>query len=387
MSFGVYIHIPYCVKKCPYCDFNSYGVGKRIPEREYTEAILKEINLYRELIGEFPLGSIFFGGGTPSLFSPNSIGKIMGEILTMASPLDSIEVSLEVNPKTADLENLRGLRDAGVNRISVGVQSFSERKLKLLGRINTPDDSRKILYDIIKAGYKNFNLDLMFGVSFETIDEWRADLEEALGFNTTHISAYCLTIEDDTEFGTLYSGGKLPLPDEDTLTDMLSFTSGFLEDAGYRQYEISNFAKPGFECKHNLLYWRGENYLGLGAGAHSHFFSDRFNHWGTRWANLKNPDLYIKTVLEGKKPLAFTEYLKKEEAFEDKILMGLRLQEGISLASIKERFGAKLRPDKLDSLIDGGFLEFSGDLIRLSKKGILVSNELIMRLLDSLAFE
>src|SRR5581483_3590899 len=206
MSFGVYIHIPYCVKKCPYCDFNSYGVGKRIPEREYTEAILKEINLYRELIGAFPLGSIFFGGGTPSLFSPNSIGKIMGEILTMASPLDSIEVSLEVNPKTADLENLRGLRDAGVNRISVGVQSFSERKLKLLGRINTPDDSRKILYDIIKAGYKNFNLDLMFGVSFETIDEWRADLEEALGFNTTHISAYCLTIEDDTEFGTLYSG-------------------------------------------------------------------------------------------------------------------------------------------------------------------------------------
>jgi oxygen-independent coproporphyrinogen-3 oxidase len=387
MSFGVYIHIPYCVKKCPYCDFNSYGVGKRIPEKEYTEAILKEINLYRELIEKFPLGSIFFGGGTPSLFSPNSIGKIMGEILTMASPLDSIEVSLEVNPKTADLENLRGLRDAGVNRISVGVQSFSERKLKLLGRINTPDDSRKILYDIIKAGYKNFNLDLMFGVSFETIDEWRADLEEALGFNTTHISAYCLTIEDDTEFGTLYSRGKLPLPDEDTLTDMLSFTSGFLEGADYRQYEISNFAKPGFECKHNLLYWRGENYLGLGAGAHSHFFSDRLNHWGTRWANLKNPDLYIKTVLEGKKPLAFTEYLKKEEAFEDKILMGLRLQEGISLASIKERFGAKLRPDKLDSLIDGGFLEFSGDLIRLSKKGILVSNELIMRLLDSLAFE
>ncbi len=387
MSFGVYIHIPYCVKKCPYCDFNSYGVGKRIPEKEYTEAILKEINLYRELIEEFPLGSIFFGGGTPSLFSPNSIGKIMDEILTIASPLDSIEVSLEVNPKTADLENLRGLRDAGVNRISVGVQSFSERKLKLLGRINTPDDSRKILYDIIKAGYKNFNLDLMFGVSFETIDEWRADLEEALGFNTTHISAYCLTIEDDTEFGTLYSGGKLPLPDEGTLTDMLSFASGFLEDAGYRQYEISNFAKPGFECKHNLLYWRGENYLGLGAGAHSHIFSDRFNHWGTRWANLKNPDLYIKTVLEGKKPLAFTEYLKKEEAFEDKILMGLRLREGISLASIKERFGAKLRPDKLDSLIDGGFLEFSGDLIRLSKKGILVSNELIMRLLDSLAFE
>lgn len=387
MPFGVYVHIPYCVKKCPYCDFNSYGVGKRIPEKEYTEAILKEINLYRGLIEGFPLDSIFFGGGTPSLFSSNIIGKIIGEILKAASPLNSIEVSLEVNPKTADLEKLKGLRDAGVNRISVGVQSFAARKLKLLGRINTSDDSRRILDDIIKAGYENFNLDLMFGVSFETIDEWRADLEKALGFNTTHISAYCLTIEDDTEFGTLYSGGKLPLPDEDTLTDMLSFTSDFLEDAGYRQYEISNFAKRGFECKHNLLYWKGENYLGLGAGAHSHIFSDRFNHWGTRWANLKNPDLYMKTVLEGKKPLTFTEYLEKEEAFEDKILMGLRLQEGISLTNIKERFGTKLRSDKLDSLMEGGFLELSGDFIRLSKKGILVSNELIMRFLDSLIFE
>jgi len=307
--------------------------------------------------------------------------------LKVASPLDSIEVSLEVNPKTADLHKLKGLRHAGVNRISVGVQSFSERKLKLLGRINTFDDSRRILEDIIKAGFENFNLDLMFGVSSETLDEWRSDLEIALGFNTTHISAYCLTIEDNTEFEALYSMGKLRLPDDDTLTDMLSFTSDFLVDADYSQYEISNFAKPGFECRHNLLYWRGEDYLGLGAGAHSHISLSGISSWGTRWANLKNPDIYMKTVFDGEKPLAFTEYLKKEEAFEDKILMGLRLQEGISLTNIKEKFGTRLRPDKLDSLIDGGFLEFSGELIRMSKKGLLVSNELIRRVLDSLVFE
>ncbi len=384
MSFGVYVHIPYCVKKCPYCDFNSYGVGKRIPEREYTEAILKELDLYRELIEGSPLSSIFFGGGTPSLFSPESIGKIISNVLEVTSPLSSIEVSLEINPKTVGLEELKGLRDVGVNRISVGVQSFSERKLKLLGRINTSDDSRRILEDVIKAGFENFNLDLMFGVSFETLDEWRVDLEKALRFNTTHISAYLLTIEDDTEFGALYTAGKLSLPDEDTLTDMLFFTSDFLEDAGYRQYEISNFAKPEFACRHNLLYWKGESYLGLGAGAHSHISSDRFDHWGTRWANLKNPDVYMKTVLDGRKPLAFTESLQREEALEDKVLMGLRLQEGISLINIKERFGRKLRSDKLDSLLANGFIEFFNNSLRLSKKGMLLSNELIIRVLDSL---
>lgn len=386
MSLGVYIHIPYCVKKCPYCDFNSYGVGKGIPEKEYTAAILRELNLYSESIKGFPISSIFFGGGTPSLFTPDSIGEIIGEILELASPLDSIEVSLEVNPKTADLHKLKGLRHAGVNRISVGVQSFSERKLRLLGRINTSDDSRRILEDIIKAGFENFNLDLMFGVSSETLDEWGSDLEIALGFNTTHISAYCLTIEDNTEFEALYSVGKLPLPDDGTLTDMLSYTFEFLEEAGYRQYEISNFAKPGFECKHNLLYWRGEDYLGLGAGAHSHISLSGISSWGTRWANLKNPDIYMKTVFEGKKPLAFTEYLEKGEAFEDKILMGLRLREGISFRDIKERFGTELRLNKLEPLIGNGFLEFSGELIRLSKKGILVSDELIRRVLDSLVF-
>ena len=387
MTFGVYVHIPYCVKKCPYCDFNSYGVGRRIPEKEYTEAVLREIDSYEESIEKLPLHSIFFGGGTPSLFSADSIGKIISKILETTLPLDSIEVSLEVNPKTADLEKLKALKDVGVNRMSVGVQSFSERKLKLLGRINTPDDSRRVLEDIIKAGFNNFNLDLMFGVSFETLEEWRTDLEKALEFNTNHISAYCLTIEDDTEFGVLYSDGKLLLPDEDTLTEMLTFTGDFLDKAGYKQYEISNFAKLGHECRHNLLYWRGEDYLGLGAGAHSHLDLNERSSWGVRWANLKNPDLYMRTVLEGKRPLAFTELLSKEEALQDKIMMGLRLGEGINLTSFKERFGAKWYSDSLSALFKQGFLELSDNSLHLTKKGILVSNELIMRVCDSWVYE
>ncbi len=387
MAFGVYVHIPYCIKKCPYCDFNSYGVGKRIPEEEYTEAVLKELDFYRESIENLPLISIFFGGGTPSLFSGESIGKIIDKILEMTLPLDSLEVSLEVNPKTADLKKLEGLREAGVNRISVGIQSFSERKLEILGRINSPDDSRRVLEDISKAGFANFNLDLMYGVSFETLDEWMLDLEKALEFNTSHISAYCLTIEDDTEFGTLNSQNKLQLPDEGVLTDMISFTSAFLEHAGYRQYEISNFAKPGFECGHNLLYWRGENYLGLGAGAHSHLSLNDYPSWGMRFANLKNPALYMKTVREGKRPLSFTEFLNRQEALEDSVLMGLRLKEGVNLINLKERFGVKFLSDKLDFLFDKGFIELSDNSLQLSKKGVLVSDELIARVLDSLVLE
>ncbi len=387
MPFGVYVHIPYCVKKCPYCDFNSYGVGKRIPEKEYTEAVLRELDFYREAVEKLHITSIFFGGGTPSLFSPVTIGKIIDEILRITSPLDSIEVSLEVNPKTADLEKLSGFREIGVNRISVGVQSFLERKLKLLGRVNTPSDSRRVLEDIIRAGFENFNLDLMFGVPFETPDEWRVDLERAMEFYTTHVSSYCLTIEDDTVFGTLYSEGKLPLPDEETLAEMLTLTDEFLELAGYKQYEISNYAKRGSECKHNLLYWRGEDYLGLGAGAHSHLSSDKKSLWGIRWANLKNPDLYMKSVLEGKKPVAFTEYLKKEDALHDKVLMGLRLRDGISLINLNEKFGTKLYSDRLSILLREGYLEVSDNSLHLTKKGILVSNELITRVCDSLVFE
>ena len=384
MSFGVYVHIPYCIKKCPYCDFNSYGVGKRIPEREYTDSLLRELDFYGESIEKFPLNSIFFGGGTPSLFSPESIGKIISRILEAASPSDRLEVSLEVNPKTADLEKLSGFRDVGVNRVSVGVQSFSERKLKLLGRINSPDDSRRVLEDIIKAGFDNFNLDLMFGVSFETLEEWKADLERALEFGPTHISAYCLTIEDDTDFGALYSQGKLPLPDEDILTEMLTLTGDFLEEAGYKQYEISNFAKPANECRHNLLYWRGEDYLGLGAGAHSHFDKVEKFHWGVRWANLKNPDHYMKTVLGGKKPLAFTEFLSRDEAIEDKVLMGLRLVDGMNLNSFGERFGGGLYSERMSTLLKEGFLDLSDDSLHLTKKGIPVSNDVILRVLDAL---
>jgi putative oxygen-independent coproporphyrinogen III oxidase len=383
MGFGIYVHIPYCVKKCPYCDFNSYGVGRLIPEVEYTKALLAELEIYSDVIARYPLASIFFGGGTPSLFSSESIGRVIKKILRITPPLESLEVSIEVNPKTVDLGKLFDFREAGVNRVSLGVQSFSEKKLKFLGRINSPEDSIGILEDVVKAGFKNFNADLMYGCSFETPSEWRAELDMIREFNTTHVSAYCLTIEDDTEFAGLYSKGKLILPDDETLSDMISLTCDVLNGEGYSQYEISNFAKPGFECRHNMLYWRGENYLGIGAGAHSHLDRCLQSEWGVRWANVKNPSLYLKRIFEGERPVDFMEILDRQTALKDRVLMGLRLGEGVDVGEIEDRFSVDLMSQQLHYLIGDEFIELSDNRLRFNKKGLLVSNSIIYKILEA----
>lgn len=385
MAFGVYIHIPYCVKKCPYCDFNSWGIKESFPESGYTESLLRELEFYRDEIEGRELTSVFFGGGTPSLFDPESIGRIISGIYSMTRPAPDIEVSLEVNPKTADLEKLRGLRDAGVNRISVGVQSFSPRKLEFLGRINSPEDGRRILDDVRSAGFSNYNLDLMYGTGGETPDEWRSDLEEAVTFGTSHISAYCLTIEKGTEFGALFSKGKLILPGEDSLSQFIDFTTAFLDGAGYSQYEISNYSKPRFECRHNLLYWKGDDYIGLGAGAHSHLNCAEGSPWGMRWGNVRPPVSYMKAVGEGKRPVDFKESLSMEEAVEDRIIMGFRLNEGLDVKGLQNYFGVSPDRSRIESLGEDGFLEMSGDVIRLTKKGTLLSDEIIVRLVSSLS--
>lgn len=384
MAFGVYIHIPYCVKKCPYCDFNSWGIKGSFPESDYTESVLRELELYRDEIEGRELTSVFFGGGTPSLFDPGSIESIISKIYGLTSPAPDIEVSLEVNPKTADLEKLRGLREAGVNRISVGVQSFSQRKLEFLGRINTPGDGRRILDEVRSAGFRNYNFDLMYGTGGETPQEWLGDLEEAVTFGSNHISAYCLTIEKGTEFGALFSKGKLLLPGEESLSEFIDFTTAFLAGAGYSQYEISNYARPGFECRHNLLYWKGEDYIGLGAGAHSHLKSAPGSPWGLRWANVRPPVSYMKAVREGKRPVDFSERLTMEEAVEDRIIMGFRLNEGLDVKGLRNNYGVSPDRGRMESLSEDGFLEMSGDVIKLTKKGTLLSDEIIVRLVSSL---
>jgi oxygen-independent coproporphyrinogen-3 oxidase len=384
MPFGIYIHIPYCVTKCPYCDFNSYGLGSNFPEKDYTETVLRELLLYRNEIEGAEITSIFFGGGTPSLFDPESIEKIISGIYKITNPISDIEISLEVNPKTADLQKLKALKSAGINRISTGIQSFSERKLKFLGRINAPQDSKRILKDIVKAGYENFSMDLMYGTRDETFSEWESDLREAVSFDFPHISAYCLTIEDGTEFGRRFKEGSLKIPSDDRLSEFIEYTSEYLENSGYNQYEISNYAKAGYECFHNLLYWKGQSYLGLGAGAHSHLSPAISTSWGKRWANLRNPAMYMKSISEGNKPVDFSEELKCVEAVQDKVLMGLRLKEGVNISELESRFKLNTDMVKIGRLIEDGFLENTENSYRLTRKGNLLSNAVILKFVEAL---
>jgi oxygen-independent coproporphyrinogen-3 oxidase len=384
MSFGIYIHIPFCITKCPYCDFNSYGVGSNFPEKEYTESVLQELELYRSEIDGAEITSIFFGGGTPSLFDPQNIQKIISGIYKITNPISDIEISLEVNPKTADLEKLKGLKSAGINRISTGIQSFSERKLKFLGRINSPEDSRRILNNIVKAGYKNYSMDLMYGTRNETFSEWEYDLREAVSFDYPHISAYCLTIEDGTEFSRRFKEGSLKVPSDDRLSEFIEYTSEFLENSGYNQYEISNYSREGFECSHNMLYWKGQSYLGLGAGAHSHLSSTVTSSWGKRWANLRNPAMYMNSIGGGIKPVDFSEELKCEEAVQDKVLMGLRLKEGVNISELESRFKLNTDMVKIGRLIEDGFLENTENSYRLTRKGNLLSNAVILKFVEAL---
>lgn len=242
-TLGVYIHLPYCMKKCPYCDFNSYGVGEDFPEKEYIDSLIKEIDLNSNLFKDRVFDTVFFGGGTPSLFSPKSVSEIINKLVKVSCLSSSTEITLEINPKTSDLAKLKDYYSLGVNRASVGIQSFSNRKLRFYGRLNTSDEGEKTLEDVKSAGFENFNLDLIYGSRLETIEELKNDLKKAFNFEPAHISAYCLTIEDGTEFGSLYRQGKLKLPEDEVLSDMYRLVSDLVQSEGYEHYEISNFSR------------------------------------------------------------------------------------------------------------------------------------------------
>ncbi len=383
-DFGVYVHIPYCLTKCPYCDFNSYGVGTDYPEDEYTGALMSELESYKnELQGKVP-GSIFFGGGTPSLFSAKNIAVVIEGVLHNLGSRDDIEITLEVNPKTADLKKLKEFRSAGVNRISVGIQSFSERKLNYLGRLNSPLEGLQILKDINRAGYENSNLDLIYGTGMETLEELEHDINCALGAGTTHISAYCLTIEPGTVFGKMFSTGRLDLPTDQSIREMMELVNARLESEGYTQYELSNYARPGCECRHNLLYWRGDEYLGLGAGAHSHIKSFASAPWGKRWANYKLPRKYMAEVVKGRRPVDWAECLSKQEALTDRVLMGLRLSGGIDYAQLENEFETKAEIEKISHLTRDRFIKIEDQKIFLTQKGRYYSDDLIAKVLSSM---
>lgn len=392
-AFALYLHLPFCVHKCPYCDFNSYGLEDYLKknqltstsvEERYTAALISELSA-RAAEPDWEgreISTIFFGGGTPSLFSLDSLAQIIHAIHRHFKLCDDIEITLEANPGTIReelaQEKLFGLRKLGVNRISMGTQSFNNKKLAKLGRIHRVEDAVLAVANVRAAGFENFNLDLMYGIQGETIAELRVDLEEITKFSSQHISAYCLTIEPGTEFGRLAKKGHSITVDEELQAEMYDFVKDSLQARGYQQYEISNFAKPGEACRHNLAYWSGVDYLGLGAGAHSYRRAQVPSaSFGYRWSNLPGPLEFMNRRERGLPTKQLEEEIDLPQAITEFFFLRLRKNCGVSRAEYQSELGLSFSPElegSIEQLVKQGLLTDDGQRIALTARGFLFAN-------------
>jgi len=376
-SFSLYLHIPYCQAKCPYCDFNSHA-AQQWPEQRYVDALRAEMRHYAQQApwagGE--IGTIFFGGGTPSLFAAASIGNILNEAAQLWPLAPDIETTLEANPGTITLDKLAGFRAADVNRMSFGVQSFAAHHLRTLGRIHDANEAKAAVTLARQAGFSRVSIDLIFALPNQTLDEWEADLAQACGLEPDHISAYNLTYEEGTPFHHWRAQGLLRQLPEEIEVAMFTRTREILAAARYDQYEISNYARPGQACRHNLNYWHSGPYLGVGAGAHS--YAERF-----RWSNEKSPTKYLRDVEAHGHARVFEEALDERQARGEFVFLGLRCLDGFSGALFRERFGddfPMLYPHVSD-LRDGGLLEFVAGHWRLTPPGVLLADSVFVTFL------
>jgi oxygen-independent coproporphyrinogen-3 oxidase len=378
--FSLYIHIPYCISKCPYCDFNSHVVAE-IPEEAYTDNLLRELEFYgdQEDWHGRVVQSIFFGGGTPSTFKPASIGKLLAWIAaTFPINLDC-EITLEANPGTVDSDKFFGYRDAGVNRISVGVQSFQPRLLKFLGRIHSADEARKALNIVRQAGFNNFSFDLIYANPGQTLKELEADLDAALEFQPPHLSAYNLTFEEGTPFHYEYRAGRMQSLSEDDEIAMAELIEKKFSTAGLSRYEISNYSRHGWHSRHNVNYWRGGDYLGLGAGAHSYSgAADGVTR--RRWSNEKNPAKYMQYAKQSRQAVVEREEIDLAKGASEFMFLGLRMTEGVSIHKFSSKFGktpAEFYP-RIRDWIRGDLLEEKQGYLKLTSKGLLVANSIFV---------
>lgn len=370
-AFSLYLHIPYCDSKCPYCDFNSYA-AKRWPEDDYAAALIAELRhaAIQAPWADGAIHTIFFGGGTPSLFAPATIAALLDAVRALWPVAGGAEITLEANPGTVDVDKLAGFRAAGINRISFGVQSFHDRHLRTLGRIHSAAQAEAAIAAARAAGFANLNLDLIFAVPGQTLAEWEADLERAIALRPDHVSAYGLTYEEGTAFHAQRRSGALAPQSEEIEVAMFGRARELLGARGYAPYEISNFARPGRACAHNLNYWRAGAYLGVGAGAHS------FATPSHRWGNEKSPRRYIDRASRDGSARAGEEALSAGQARGEYAFLGLRCSDGFSAADFRARFGVE--PDAafphLAGLERDALLERAGDRWRLTARGLLVAD-------------
>ncbi len=386
-SLALYLHIPFCSAKCGYCDFNSYEhLDHLVPE--YTPALVNEIELWAPAARQHRVSSVFFGGGTPSLTSLEDLEAITGAVRERYAVDPEAEWTLEANPTELTAQHLTGMRALGINRLSMGVQSMHADELELLDRQHTPARVVEAVAAARAAGFDNLNLDLIFGLIGHTEERWRDTLEQVLALEPEHLSCYALSVEPETALYYRVEKGLLPEPDPDVAAAQYEWTRGRLAEAGYEHYEISNWAKPGRRCEHNLVYWRAEPYLGMGAGAHSFFVGQRF-------ANVDAPNRYVEAVNASAEERAargrgtMQQIVGRETPDEatgraDVAILGLRLLEGIDEAGFADRFGTTLDAEfgpALERHERLGLIERADGRVRLTERGLLLSNEVFIDLL------
>lgn len=379
-GFAVYVHWPFCKSKCPYCDFNSH-VRERVDHDRWRTGLLRELDHYADLTAGRTVTSIFFGGGTPSLMEPSTVGAIVDRIARRWTVADGLEVTLEANPTSVEADKFRAFRSAGINRVSLGIQALDDASLKFLGREHNAAEATGAI-ELAARTFDRFSFDLIYARPGHTVAAWQAELARALDYAVGHLSVYQLTIEQGTAFYPLHARGDLVLPDEDLAGDLYEATQSQLTAAGLPAYEISNHARPGEESRHNLTYWRYGDYVGIGPGAHGRLTLD-----GEKFATRAHraPEIWLERVERDGHGAAAPDPIDRDARGTELLMMGLRLTEGVRLARLTEETGRSLDdfvdPAALSRLIDGGFLTRDADRLVATPEGLQRLNAVLAAIL------
>lgn len=372
-GFGIYVHWPFCLSKCPYCDFNSHVRFAKPDETRYAAAIAAELTHAAAATGRRTVNSIFFGGGTPSLMAPETVATILQKISQLWTPAPDIEITLEANPTSVEAGRFRGYRAAGVNRVSLGVQSLDNEALRFLGRLHSAEEALRAVATA-RDNFPRISFDLIYARPEQTPAAWRAELARALGEGAEHLSLYQLTIEPETPFEALYNKGRLKIPNSDAGRALWDVTQELCDGAGLPAYEISNHARAGAECRHNLVYWRYGEYVGVGPGAHG-----RLGNGAARRATMseKHPEKWLSLVERNGHGLVVDEAVSANEQADEYLLMGLRLREGIDLARYRALKGAPLDAAQIALLQAGGLIEAQANGLRVTSSGFPILDAIV----------
>jgi oxygen-independent coproporphyrinogen III oxidase len=377
---SLYLHIPFCERKCLYCDF--YSVENFSPMAEFLEALHHEIDLRASYANNSTFDTIFFGGGTPSLLHPTQLELLLTHLHHTFSIADDAEITLETNPGTVTVEKLRAYRALGVNRLSIGVQSFHEDELRFLSRIHDRAEAIRCVESARVAGFGNLSIDLIFSLPGQDLFRWDSSLAQAVALETEHISAYSLIVEDNTPLARLVEGKQISPNPLETEAEMFNHTMAFLESHGFEHYEVSNYARPGFRSRHNHNYWNHQNYLGFGPSAHS-FWKSPETMVGRRWWNQANISQYCDRLLQNQEPLGGQEFVRTQELMAERIFLGLR-SDGVDLTQFEREFGVSLdenHSSTIQQLLEEDYAALDHRRLRLTARGFMVCDEISQRLL------